>query len=95
MAQSGSVGLQTDTMAELESTLSIASEIAVFRSNRYVVHPVVVRRMLFLTYVLCVMNLSAFSKYVLKYGWKEKSDNQRRKTTQADNLNHQLLRWYL
>ena len=36
MAQSGSVGLQTDTMAELESTLSIASEIAVFRSNRYV-----------------------------------------------------------
>ena len=35
MAQSGSVGLQTDTMAELESTLNIASEIAVFRSNRY------------------------------------------------------------
>ena len=32
---------------------------------------------------------------MLKYGWKEKSDNQRRKTTQADNLNHQLLRLYL
>ena len=70
MAQSGSVGLQTDTMAELESTLSIASEIAVFRSNRYVimyVHPVVLRKMIFLTNVLCVMNLSTFSKYVLKY----------------------------